>query len=167
MLGLLCTAATGCRHKQTAVYVPVPLATTVPLEKAPEPPLVAQVPVEPGPPLPPKELPPKKVRKPKKKVTPVVVAPAPVEVASSGGRSGGCDRGVNGWWGLEPGEAAGSRGRDRRVRKEDRGLAVRLAAAAEGWAGAGAVFRVAGSGSDQGWGWRRGGYTGDQGSVVV
>ncbi len=76
---------TGCRHRQTAVYVPMPVGTTVPLEKAPEPPLVAQVPVEPGPPLPAKELPPKKVRKVKKKVVPVVAAPtAPVLVASSG-----------------------------------------------------------------------------------
>ena len=84
MTGVFALALTGCRHRQSAVYVPVPVGTTVPLEKAPEPPLVAQVPVEPGPPLPPKELPPKKVRR-KKKAVPVVAAPvAPVEVASSG-----------------------------------------------------------------------------------
>ncbi len=85
MLAALCAGATGCRHKQNVAYVPVPLATTVPLEKAPEPPLVAQVPVEPGPPLPVKTAP-KRIRRPKKKVVPVVVAPAPapVQVANSG-----------------------------------------------------------------------------------
>ena len=45
---------------------------------------MAKLPVEPGPPLPSKELPPRKVRKVKKKVAPVVAPVAPVEVASSG-----------------------------------------------------------------------------------
>ena len=83
MLGLACVALTGCRHRQSSVYVPPPL-TPVPLEKAPEPPLVAQVPVEPAPPLPVRTAP-KKIRKPRKKVVPVVAAAvAPVQVASSG-----------------------------------------------------------------------------------
>ncbi len=85
MLGMLCAAATGCRHKPTSVYVPVPLATTVPLEKAPEPPLVAQVPAEPAPPLSSKDVPVKKIRRVKKKPVPVAApAAAPVQVASSG-----------------------------------------------------------------------------------
>lgn len=86
MLAVVCAVATGCRHKQNVAYVPLPVPTTVPLEKAPEPPLVAQVPVEPAPPIPAKTLPPRKIRKPRKKVVPLIVpaAPAPVQVASSG-----------------------------------------------------------------------------------
>lgn len=87
LLGLLCAAAVGCRHKQPVVYIPVAPATTVPLEKAPGPPLLAKVPVEPPPPLPPRQLPPKQVKRPRRKVVPVPApapVPASVEVASLG-----------------------------------------------------------------------------------
>lgn len=84
MVAVMCGVLTGCRHRPMAVYLPAPLPTTVPLSPVPEPPLVASVPVEPGPPLPAKEAP-RKVRRVKKKVVvPVIVPAAPVQVASSG-----------------------------------------------------------------------------------
>ena len=82
-----CVALAGCRHKPVAVVVPVAPPVPVALEKPPEPatpPLLARVPLQ-APPTPAVKVPPKKVKKPKKK--PVVVVPgpvAPVQVASAG-----------------------------------------------------------------------------------
>ena len=89
-VAMLSLALAGCRHKTQVATVPLPPQTPVPLEKTPEPnspPLVATVPLQPAPQ--PSVTPPKKIRKPRKKVVPVVVppvqaAPAPAEVASAG-----------------------------------------------------------------------------------
>jgi len=81
MMAVLCAGATGCRHKQKIVAMPAPPPATVPLDKAPSPPLVATVPLETAPM--PSAPPPKKVPKPRKKViAPPVIAP-PVEVSSA------------------------------------------------------------------------------------
>ena len=76
----VCLAATGCRHRvKAAAPLPVPPGTSVPVDHAPEPPVVASVPVTPAPTA--SKEPPRKVPKPKKKTVPPPVAPAPVVVA--------------------------------------------------------------------------------------
>ena len=78
---LLCLAATGCRHRvKPAPPLPVPPATSVPVDHAPEPPEVASVPVTPAPT--PSKVPPRRAPRPKKKVAPPP-APAPVIVANA------------------------------------------------------------------------------------
>ena len=86
---LLGLGLAGCRHKPQVAAIPLLPQTPVPLANTPEPkspPLVATVPLQPAPQ--PSVTPPKKVRRLKKKVVPLVPvvtgAPPPPEVASAG-----------------------------------------------------------------------------------
>ena len=88
MLALMCLGAAGCRHKQTAMVLPIPPPQPLPVDttaKADTQPLVQPVPIKTVP-LTPVIVATKKVKKPKRSA-PVMVAPpppsaAPVQVAS-------------------------------------------------------------------------------------